>query len=317
MDKEILGIHHVTAIAGDPQANIDFYTGVLGLRLVKLTVNFDDPTTYHLYYGDGLGRPGTLMTFFPWPGAAPGRIGTGQVAVTSFAVPEGALEFWRGRIEGAAETRSPFGDRVLALTDPDGLRLEIAASRETDPARAWEQGPVPPEYAIRGFHRVTLSVEAAERTAALLTETMGLRETAREGARFRFEAAAGGAGATVDLIGAPEEKPGRVSVGTVHHVAWRTPDEDQQARWRATLTTGQRYNVTPVIDRKYFRSIYFREPGGVLFEIATDRPGMAVDEPANELGSRLVLPERLEASRAEIEKRLPPVRLPAQPHLTR
>jgi catechol 2,3-dioxygenase-like lactoylglutathione lyase family enzyme len=313
MEKEITGIHHVTAIAGEPQTNIDFYAGVLGLRLVKLTVNFDDPSTYHLYYGDGQGHPGTILTFFPWPGAARGRIGTGQVTVTSFAVPERALDYWQKRlhehdIEGN-ESRSAFEERALVFNDPDGLQLELVASPDANPDRAWEQGPVPLEFAIRGFHRVTLSEEGYERTAALLTETLGFRLIDSKANHFRYAVTSGGTGAIVDVLCVPAGKAGRVSVGTVHHVAWRTPDDEQQLQWRAALSSRQ-YNVTPVIDRKYFHSIYFREPGGVLFEIATDPPGFAVDEPAAELGSHLVLPDWLEPSRGELERILPRVHAP-------
>jgi glyoxalase family protein len=310
---DILGLHHVTAIASDPQENIDFYAGVLGLRLVKLTVNYDDPTTYHLYYGDGQGHPGTIMTFFPWPGAMAGRIGTGQLTVTSFAVPENSLGFWKNRLaeHGASveEARSEFGEELLFFTDPDGLQLELIPTSQANPDRLWNRGPVPVDFAIRGFHHVTLSENGYERTASLLTDTLGFRRIEEHGARFRYAAATGRPGTMVDLVCAPEGRPGRVAVGTVHHVAWRTPTDAQQAEWRQEMKD-LLYNVTPVIDRTYFHSIYFHEPGGVLFEIATDPPGFAVDEPANELGSSLVLPSWLEDERLEIEQILPPVHLP-------
>ncbi len=313
-ETRIPGIHHVTAIAGEPQTNIDFYAGVLGLRLVKLTVNFDDPTTYHLYYGDGQGHPGTILTFFPWPGAMQGRIGNGQVTLTSFAVPERALEYWRRRFHQHSiecqERRSLFEERALTFTDPDGLHLELVSSPDANPDRAWEHGPVAVEFALRGFHHVTLSEEGYERTADLLTETMGFRLVDSGGNHFRYATPSGGAGSIVDVVGTPAGRAGRVAVGTVHHVAWRAPTEQDQLEWHSTLTSRQ-YNVTPVIDRKYFHSIYFREPGGVLFEIATDPPGFAVDEPADCLGSHLVLPAWLEPSRAELERVLPKVRLPA------
>ncbi|MBV9444091.1 MAG: ring-cleaving dioxygenase [Acidobacteriaceae bacterium] len=314
--NSIPGIHHVTAIASDPQANIDFYGGVLGLRLVKLTVNFDDPTTYHLYYGDGQGHPGTILTFFPWPQARRGRIGTGQVTVTSFAVPDRSLDFWETYLQhrgvDGKRDRSLFGQEVLSLRDPDGLQLELASTPDAHPDRAWEHGPVPPEYAIRGFHHVTLTVEGYERTVELLTNTMGFRLIESKENRFRYSTQSGSdskAGTIVDVLCAPAARPGMVAVGTVHHVAWRTSTDDEQIQWRKTLS-GQHYNVTPVIDRKYFHSIYFREPGGVLFEIATDPPGFAVDEAAETLGSHLVLPAWLEPHRAELEKVLPKVRLP-------
>lgn len=265
MDKEILGLHHVTAIAGEPQTNIDFYAGVLGLRLVKLTVNFDDPATYHLYYGDGQGRPGTILTFFPWPGAMRGRIGTGQVTLTSFAVPERALEFWQKRFRehkiDYKESPSAFDERTLVFGDPDGLQLELVSSPDANPDRSWEQGPVPLEFAIRGFHHVSLSEEGYERTADLLTGTMGFRLLDSKGSHFRYAASSGEAGTIVDVLCTPAGRVGRVAVGTVHHVAWRTPTDEQQLQWRTTLSSRQ-YNVTPVIDRKYFHSIYFRGARG-------------------------------------------------------
>lgn len=310
---DILGVHHVTAIAGDPQLNVDFYAGVLGLRLVKMTVNYDDPTTYHLYYGDGQGHPGTIMTFFPWPGAISGRIGTGQLTVTSFAVPEKSLGYWKARLTEsetpAEEGRSEFGEELLFFTDRDGLQLELIATPHANPDHIWDRGPVPADFAIRGFHHVTLSENGYERTASLLTETLGFKRVQEHGARFRYAAGSGRPGTVVDLICAPEGRPGRVAVGTVHHVAWRTPTDEQQENWRETMKDLQ-YNVTPIIDRTYFHSIYFREPGGVLFEIATDPPGFAVDEPADKIGSSLVLPTWLESERGELERALPPINLP-------
>jgi glyoxalase family protein len=309
---DILGVHHVTAIASDPQKNIDFYAGVLGLRLVKLTVNYDDPTTYHLYYGDGQGHPGTIMTFFPWLGAIAGRIGTGQLTVTSFAVPQKSVGYWKSRLTehetSVQETRSEFDEELLFFTDPDGLQLELVATH-ADPDRVWNRSHVPADFAIRGFHHVTLSENGYERTASLLTDTLGFKRIQERGARFRYAASNGLPGTIVDLICAPEGRPGRVSVGTVHHVAWRTPTDQQQVKWRETIRDLQ-YNVTPVIDRTYFHSIYFREPGGVLFEIATDPPGFAVDEPADQIGTSLVLPLWLEGERRELERILPAVHLP-------
>jgi glyoxalase family protein len=317
MENRIPGIHHVTAIAGDPQANLDFYAGILGLRLVKLTVNFDDPGTYHLYYGDGQGHPGTILTFFPWPGARRGRIGTGQVTVISFAVPETmpgiALDFWERYLRqhnvNCKRDYSLLGEPLLALSDPDGLQLELVGTPHADPDRAWTHGPVPSEFAIRGFHHVALAEEGYEQTAALLTETMGFRLIESKENRFRYAVpgSEGQAGTMVDVLCTPAGRPGLVSVGTVHHVAWRTPTDEQQAEWRKALGT---FNVTPIIDRKYFHSIYFREHGGVLFEIATDPPGFAIDEPAEALGSHLVLPAWLEPHRAELEEILPKLRLP-------
>jgi len=309
----IEGLHHVTAIVGEPQANIDFYAGVLGLRLVKLTVNFDDPTTYHLYYGDGQGHPGTIMTFFPWPGASRGRVGTGQLTVTSFAVPEKSLPYWRERLlkRGVEfhETTSDLDEEMLFLRDPDGLQLELVSTPNARPDRVWEKGSVPTEHAIRGFHHVTLSENGHERTALLLTETLGFKQVAKQGNRFRYAVATGAPSTMVDLVCAPEGRPGRVAVGTVHHVAWRTATNAEQVQWRDTLAKLE-YNVTPIIDRQYFHSIYFREPGGVLFEIATDPPGFATDETVERLGTSLKLPPWLEKDRAELERSLPRVELP-------
>ncbi|MGE5644453.1 MAG: ring-cleaving dioxygenase [Acidobacteriota bacterium] len=311
MGKSIPGIHHVTAIAGDPQRNLDFYAGVLGLRLVKLTVNFDDPGTYHFYYGDAQGHPGSILTFFPWPGAQKGRAGAGQVRTTAFSIPVHSGDYWAGRLRehGAViEEHARFGARVLKFADPDGLKLELIAGQ--DSREGWEGGPVPAGQAIRGLYGVTLSEEGYERTAKLLVETMGFRQTNEEGNRFRFETGAGGPGATVDVECSPDLGPGRVAVGSVHHVAWRTPGREDQAAWHDEIAKAG-LNVTPVIDRRYFESIYYREPGGVLFEIATDPPGFAIDEPQERLGSQLMLPPWLEPHRAKLEHALPRLRLPA------
>jgi glyoxalase family protein len=311
MSKKILGIHHVTAICGDPQTNVNFYAGLLGLRLVKRTVNFDDPTTYHLYYGDGVGTPGTILTFFPWPGTGAGRPGTGQVTATAFAIPSGAAPFWRKRLlESGVAVKGPvsrFGDEVLSFADPDGMRVELITSQSIDPGRAFLHGGIPPpEFAIHGFHSATLTEEGFEQTSALLTETLGFRQVGAEKGRFRFVADAGGPASVVDLVVAPDGLLGRVARGSVHHIAFRTPSDEEQAEWLKDLGR-LGYNVSPVMDRKYFHSIYFREPGGVLFEIATDAPGFAVDEPADQLGAHLVLPPWLEKSRKHIEAVLPPI----------
>jgi glyoxalase family protein len=310
---EILGLHHVTAIAGEPQQNLDFYAGFLGLRLVKLTVNYDDPETYHLYFGDDLGHPGTILTFFPWPGAPKGRKGSGQLVTTSFSIPEGSVAYWAERLEKyGVKFTAPTGrfqEEVISFSDPDGLDLELVAHPQTKARNGWDRGPVPKEHAIQGFFGVTLSEEGYERTASLLTKTLGFSLLKEEGNRFRYQAGKGGPGALVDVLCQPDAPPGVVSVGTVHHLAWRTPTDKQQKEWREELVRAG-LNVTPIIDRTYFHSIYFREPGGVLFEIATDPPGFAVDEPAQELGTKLVLPARLEPFRAELSKVLPPVKLP-------
>ena len=310
MKPSMPGIHHVTAITADAQENIDFYCGALGLRLVKLTVNFDDPGSYHLYYGDDLGRPGTIMTFFAWPGASRGRVGPPQVTATSFAVPEGALEFWAGRLkERGIETRpnvTRFGEGVLSFTDPDGMAIEIVATKQPG-GQTRARGAVPADVAIRGFHGVTLSEEGYENTAKLLTDVMGFRPDGSEGNRFRYRA--GDFASVVDLLCVPDGRHGGMGAGVVHHVAFRTPDDEQQLSWRAEIVR-LGFNVSPVMDRNYFHSIYFREPGGVLFEIATDSPGFIADQPEDELGARLVLPSWLEPRRSELEQVLPKLRLP-------
>jgi glyoxalase family protein len=305
---QIAGIHHVTAIAGEPQQNLEFYRGVLGLRLVKLTVNYDDPGTYHLYFGDGEGNPGTILTFFPWPGAPRGRRGMGQATTVSFSIPEGAMGYWVERLRAANVAvegpRKRFGQETVWFGDPDGLPLALVAG--SDSRTGWTGGAVDGECAIRGLHSVTLSEAGYERTAALLTGTLGFRPKGEDGNRARWETGAGGPGAAVDIESVPAEGPGRVAAGTIHHVAFRAATYDEQTAWRSELADAG-LNVTPVIDRKYFRSIYFREPGGVLFEIATDPPGFAVDETVPELGTRLVLPRWLEPEREALEKRLPPL----------
>jgi glyoxalase family protein len=314
MAGTISGIHHVTAIAGEPQRNLDFYTGVLGLRLVKLTVNYDDPATYHFYFGDVEGRPGTILTFFPWPGAGRGRRGTGQVTATAFSIPRNAVGYWIERLKArgidAPAPHRRFEEEVIAFADPDGLQLELVAHAAAEPREPWDEGPVPPAQAIRGFFGVTLSEEGYERTAELHAKTFGFTPSREEGNRFRYESGAGAPGAVVDLLCLPYATPGQVAVGTVHHVAFRTAGPEEQVTWRNKLV-GLGYNVTPVIDRVYFRSIYFREPGGVLYEIATDPPGFSVDEPQDRLGTRLVLPSWLEPHRSDLEKILPPVRMTA------
>jgi catechol 2,3-dioxygenase-like lactoylglutathione lyase family enzyme len=310
---DILGIHHITAIAGAPQENIDFYAGVLGLRLVKLTVNFDDPGTYHLYYGDGVGSPGTIITFFPWPQAPRGRRGTGQVTATAFAIPSDGTGYWSERLAQHGITfeasSARFGEPVISFADPDGMTVELIASAEVVTNRAYERGGVPLNYAIRGFHSATLTEEGYEKTAALLSETMGFKLTGQERNRFRYAVGSAQPGEMVDVLCAPEERRGTVLAGTVHHIAWRVSDDAQQSAWvQELIRLG--YNVSPVMDRKYFHSIYYREPGGILFEIATDSPGFSVDESPERLGTKLVLPAWLEANRAHLETVLPALKLP-------
>jgi glyoxalase family protein len=314
----LAGLHHVTAICSDPQKNIDFYCGVLGLRLVKLTVNFDDPASYHLYYGDELGRPGTILTFFAWPGAPRGRIGPPQVTTTAFAVPMGTIDFWAARCKErniATERREDrFGEAVLGFADPDGTSLEIVATREsTEPkGEAWAAGPVPVQQAIHGVHSVSISEEGYETTAKLLTDVMGFEAIGSERNRFRYRAGSSDAGMTgmVDLLCVPDARHGGMGAGVVHHAAFRTPDDAQQKEWHERIIRAGR-NVSPVMDRTYFHSIYYREPGGVLFEIATNSPGFTADETADRLGTRLMLPQWLEEHRSEIERAVPPIRLPS------
>ena len=309
-NHRISGIHHITAIASDPQRNLDFYTQVLGLRLVKLTVNFDDPSTYHLYFGNRRGAPGSILTFFPWPAIRRGTAGNGQVSATSFAVRPEALAFWRSHlaVQGAApeDSNARFGEAILRFSDPDGLPLELVGTPDAAPAEASTNTSIPDGYAICGFHSATLAEEGYERTASLL-QTMGLQLIGTEDNRFRY-ASGSERGAIVDVVCSPGTKPGRLGAGTVHHIAWRTRDDAEQRLWRDTLVQNG-YNVSPIMDRAYFHSIYFREPGGVLFEIATDPPGFATDETDEHLGERLMLPRFLERQRAIIEQSLPPLNL--------
>jgi glyoxalase family protein len=307
------GIHHVTAISGEAQRNVDYYVGLLGMRLVKRTVNFDDPGTYHLYYGDGAGSPGSIMTFFPWDGAPKGRIGTGQLTVTSFSFPASSLGYWTEHlVESGIRFERPedrFGETVLRFPDPDGLRLELVAASD-DRREGWSEGPLPPEHGIRGFHHVTLLSTDPESTTRLVTETLGFRQTGEAEGRTRFEAGDGGPGNTVDVANGSGFPRGTMGVGTVHHVAFRVPDEQTQLELREKVAA-LGYNVTHVLDRNYFRSIYFREPGGVLFEIATDPPGFTADEDPERLGESLKLPPWLEPRREQLEEVLPPLSVPA------
>lgn len=307
----ITGIHHITAIAGEPQRNLDFYTEVLGLRLVKLTVNFDDPGTYHFYFGDAKGTPGSILTFFPWAGVPRGRVGTGQVSAATFSVPATSLGYWHERLSshqvGKADER--FGEPVLRFEDPDGLPLEMIATESAPAHASWTGGSVDPRHAIAGFHSATLLEEGYEKTAALLEKVMGLKPAGTEGNRYRYVMGSGGAASIVDVVCAPDSRPGRLGAGTVHHIAWRTPNDAQQLSWRKRLV-GDGHNVSPVMDRQYFHSIYYREPGGILFEIATDPPGFAIDEAADHLGERLMLPPHVEPYRASLERALPPLTLP-------
>jgi glyoxalase family protein len=314
MTIRFAGAHHVTAIAGDPQQNVGFYAGVLGLRLVKKTVNFDDPSSYHLYYGDAGGNPGTIMTFFSWPGAPRGRSGAGQIGATSFAVPEDSLGYWTERLVGhgvrfGSPTRR-FDETVLAFEDPDGLAIEIVARSGLDGATSsWTGSTVPEEHAIRKISGVTLLEAAPDRTEELLSGFLGFEKVGEEDGRVRYATA--GSESFADVLAVPDGTRGQTAVGTTHHVAWRAPDDETEESWREEAEA-RGLDVTPVLDRQYFHSIYFREPGGVLFEIATDPPGFAVDEDPDHLGEELKLPPWLERHRDRIEANLPPVRLPQE-----
>jgi glyoxalase family protein len=305
------GIHHVTAIASDPQRNLDFYVGLLGLRLVKRTINFDDPGTYHFYFGDAVGTPGTILTFFPWPAAHRGARGAGEVESTAFAIPPGSVGYWLERLKeyhvSAERMPERFGQEVIRLLDTDGMLLELTASKSSDEVQPWIEGPVPAEHSIRGLHDVSVAVEDREATATLLTETFGYRLVQEIGNRFRFAAPGqAGTGKTIDLLWRSDLQTARLGAGSVHHIAFRVPDDARQGAWREQiLSLG--YDVSPVMDRIYFHSIYFREPGGVLFEIATDPPGFTTDERADELGHSLRLPPWLEGARPHIEEALPKI----------
>lgn len=300
---KITGLHHVTAIAGDPQRNLDFYAGTLGLRLVKRTINFDDPGSYHLYYGDETGAPGSILTFFPWQGMPRGSHGSGEVTATALTVPTGSIEHWAERLQQAhvPVTRgTSFGEEVLSFSDPDGLPLELAASAlAADDPR------------IAGVHHVTLTLDDPRGTAQLLTDVFGYTLTQQADARCRYTAPGDAdIGQHIDLLAAPGSSRARQGAGSVHHLAFRVRDAAEQAAWREKLVR-LGHQVSPVRDRTYFESIYFRSPGGVLFEIATDAPGFAVDEPLAELGQHLRLPSWLENTREIIESNLPTIHLPA------
>jgi glyoxalase family protein len=305
------GLHHVTAIASDPQRNVDFYTWVLGLRLVKRTVNFDAPGTYHLYYGDTQGTPSTLLTFFPWQGVPAGRQGSGLTTATAFSVPPESMGWWQRHLTGLGleidGPRTRDGEEVLTLRDPDGLVIDIVAA-PGDTRSGWDGvARVPAEHAVRGLYSLTLSERLPDATAEMLAGLLGMRLQGENGDRARFAMADGGAGAVVD-VAADSGPRGLQAGGTVHHIALRAPDQATQARWREELIDAG-LRVTEILDRQYFTSIYFHEPGGVLLEIATDQPGFTVDEPLLELGRSLKLPPWLEPDRDQIAAALPPLRV--------
>jgi glyoxalase family protein len=305
------GIHHVTAISGRASRNVDFYTRTLGLRLVKKTVNFDDPGTYHLYYGDGEGKPGTILTFFPWEHAAPGRSGDGFTEETAFRIPAESIGYWTHRLIEKGVPHKPlerrFGEPALAFTDPDGMSLALIGVAGLGSEPAWTGGAVPAEHAIRGFHGVTFMLGQAAPTGAILTNVLGFRETGRDAQLVRYEADGVGQGGVVTIRETGGFLPGHLGRGSVHHIAFRAVDDAEQAEMANKVRADHRLTPTPQVDRNYFRSVYFREPGGILFEIATDQPGFAVDEPVESLGGELKLPPFLEPRRKEIEAALPPI----------
>ncbi|WP_062111882.1 ring-cleaving dioxygenase [Aureimonas sp. AU40] len=309
------GIHHVTAIAGPASRNVGFYTRTLGLRLVKRTVNFDDPGTWHLYYGDEAGAPGTILTFFPWEHAAPGRLGVGETQETVFRVPEGAIGYWTHRFLEKGVAFDPidkrFGETVLAFRDPDGMRLALVAVPGAEAEPGWSAGEVPAEHAIRGFHSVSLLLEEAAPTGAVLTDVLGFAQGATEGSVTRFQVPGTAMGGIVDIRPVGGFLKPRPGAGTVHHVAFRAADDAEEAAMAQKLRENHRIATTEQKDRNYFRSIYFREPGHVLFEIATDQPGFAVDEAPAALGQALKLPDFLEGHRSRIEGLLPSLGEPA------
>jgi len=307
----ITGIHHITAIASSAADNLTFYEDLLGLFLVKQTVNFDDPHTYHLYYGNAEGSPGTILTFFPWEKLPRGQSGAGMVAATAFMIPHGSIDYWANRLKNrgiAVEKDIRFGDPIIRFQDLNGLPLELVGVLPASLPVPGKERPIPSDHAIFGFHSATAVLTSLKETRSLLTDVMGMKPVNRENNRYRFRMRDNGLpGYFYDLVVDSEAQPGRSGAGTVHHIAFRTKDDDAQTYWQKALKESG-FSVTVVHDRKYFRSIYFHEPGGVLFEIATDPPGFAVDEASDRLGEVLQLPEQYEPMRGEIERQLPPLR---------
>ncbi|SCY48844.1 glyoxalase family protein [Flavobacterium anhuiense] len=308
MENKILGLHHITAIAGDAKRNFDFYSKVLGLRFIKKTVNFDDPGTYHFYFGDEVGSAGTILTFFPWgEGIQQGRKGSGMATEIGYSVPKGSLDFWQKRFEKYNviynKPAEKFGEKYLTFLDPDGLKLELIESKTEDNRKAWETDEVRADVATKGFHNITLTLNSIKATAAILTDIFGYKLIDQEVNRYRYATDAVENAAIVDLVELPEEKRGLNANGTIHHVAFRVPNDEILMKFREKIED-YGLSITPQIDRQYFHSLYFREPGGVLFEIATDNPGFTVDESLEELGQNLKLPAQYEPQRAAIEAHL-------------
>lgn len=308
MNDRISGFHHITAIAGNAQRNLAFYASILGLRLVKKTVNFDDPGTYHFYFGDESGTPGTILTFFPWEGISKGRQGAGMPTEVGYSVPANSLNFWKSRLQEnhikITGSGTRLGEEFLAFEDPDGLPIALIVSGTGDDRKPWETDEVKAAHAIRGFHSVTLTLRTVEDTAKVLTGIFAYTLSDKEGNRHRYITDASPTAAIVDLIEAPEAANSLNAGGTIHHVAFRVKDEDVLMAFREKVVAIG-LHITPKIDRNYFFSLYFREPGGVLFEIATDNPGFTADESLAELGTHLMLPAQYESRRKEIENVLP------------
>jgi glyoxalase family protein len=311
----VTGLHHVTCIAGDAQENVDFYSGVLGMRLVKKSVNQDSPGTYHLFYADGDGHPGTDITFFPWPQMPPAKPGVGLSMEVSLAIPLGSVDYWRDRLQEhhvvTGDTEIRRGTPALTLTDPHGLPLTLHETGDDRDFTAWRESPVPTEKQIRGLHSVRLWERDLTATSNFLTAVLGFVDIGREGEWSGFELAGGGSGRYLEIREIPDAERGQWGTGGVHHVAWRVPDDAAELEVRDRIERARR-RPTEVIDRFWFKSVYFLEPGGVLFEIATDGPGFAIDEDPATLGEHLVLPPWLEPRRGEIEATLPPIKPPAE-----
>lgn len=307
MDNRILGLHHITAIADNAKRNLDFYTKVLGVRLVKKTVNFDDPGTYHFYFGNENGTPGTILTFFPWEGIGKGTNGSGMATHIGYSVPKGSLEFWKSRLQDFnvnAEEGEVFGEKMISFTDPDGLQLQFIEPSGDDNRKVWTTDDIKDENALKGFHNVTLTLKKADPTIKVLTDILGYDLKKQEEGRYRLATDAIDTANLVDIIENDTISAGRNAAGTNHHIAFRVKDDNVLMEYREkALSAG--LSITPKINRDYFYSLYFREPGGVLFEIATDNPGFTVDEPLNELGTNLKLPVQYEGIREKIEGVLP------------
>jgi len=308
MENKILGLHHITAIAGDAKRNFNFYSNILGLRFIKKTVNFDDPGTYHFYFGDEVGSAGTILTFFPWgEGIQQGRKGSGMATEIGYSVPKGSLEFWQERFEKYNviynKPAEKFGEKYLTFLDPDGLKLELIESKTDDNRKPWETDEVKADAATRGFHNITLTLNSIKATAAILTEIFGYKLIDQDVNRYRYATDAVENAAIVDLVELADEKRGHVANGSVHHVAFRVQNDEILMHFREKIEA-YGLSITPQIDRNYFHSLYFREPGGVLFEIATENPGFTVDESLEELGKNLKLPAQYESDRAAIEAHL-------------